>query len=290
MDAVAASQPEGRDDERTATLRAVLAVVTDPVVVLDDQGAVFGASEAFHALLGATPADAEAIDALLTRPAGEPVVQHALRGVSGTDIEVHHARTGRRLAVTAQPVVTDGRTCGVVATVRELAATGDDADTSTLVDPLTGLANLDGLLAHVERHLESGHGELAVLRVDIERFRALNERLGREAGDEVLRQLAEILGRSVRGHDFVSRIGGGEFAVAYHGVGDAQLLAVINRVTRSVCTELTVDGQSVAVTCNVAAATVLPGDDANTLVQRADARRPRTVAGPPMGGRPLVRR
>jgi len=291
MDAVTAGQPDGHEsDVESVVLRAVLDIVTDAVVVLDADGRVSCANEALHALVGGTPHDAAALDELLPRAEGEPVFHRALRGMGGSDLSVKHGRTGARLAVTAHPVLAGDELRGVVAVLRPAALTDDDETAAGLVDGLTGVASLDGLVAYVEAQLAAGRADLAVLRVDIERFRGLNERLGKEAGDEVLRQLADILGRSVRGDDFVARIGGGEFAVAYHGVGDAQLLAVINRVSRLVCTELTVGGQSLPVTCNVAAATVLPGDDANTLLQRADARRPRVMTGSAVPGRPLVRR
>ena len=82
-------------------------------------------------------------------------------------------------------------------------------------DELTGLANRKTLEARLQRVLESAHSEntehaLAIL--DIDQFRVINETLGHDAGDELLRQVARLLGATGRRRDTLARIGGDDFA------------------------------------------------------------------------------
>ncbi len=83
-------------------------------------------------------------------------------------------------------------------------------------DELTGIMNRRGfeeefrrILAHARRHDEKG----VLVYVDLDGFKPINDTHGHAAGDEVLRQVARILTESIRGSDFVARIGGDEFCV-----------------------------------------------------------------------------
>ncbi|MDR5867032.1 GGDEF domain-containing protein [Halomonas koreensis] len=86
----------------------------------------------------------------------------------------------------------------------------------SVTDPLTGLANRRRLwdLArhHLARHRRDG-GELALLLIDLDHFKAVNDRFGHPAGDAALQAFAEMLRSLIRGPDLVARLGGEEFAV-----------------------------------------------------------------------------
>ena len=80
-------------------------------------------------------------------------------------------------------------------------------------DALTGLPNRLNLLEAVERELERGTGSAAVLYLDLDRFKAVNDTWGHSAGDELLAEFAHRLGAAIRVQDLAARIGGDEFAV-----------------------------------------------------------------------------
>jgi diguanylate cyclase (GGDEF)-like protein/PAS domain S-box-containing protein len=92
-------------------------------------------------------------------------------------------------------------------------------------DALTGVANRKAFFDALEA---SGDG-YAVLYCDIDRFKAINDSLGHQAGDALLRAVAERLEASVRTHDVVTRLGGDEFAVLCGNVTPAQLQALAER-------------------------------------------------------------
>ena len=98
-------------------------------------------------------------------------------------------------------------------------------------DPLTGLANrllLDARLDQSMQHARRSHGQIALLLIDLDHFKAINDKHGHPIGDEVLRATAERLRTAVREVDTVARIGGDEFVVvltALGGASDAERLA-----------------------------------------------------------------
>jgi diguanylate cyclase (GGDEF)-like protein len=85
-------------------------------------------------------------------------------------------------------------------------------------DALTGLPNREGAWQHLDRCLAdrdavAALGGIAVLRIDLDGFKGINDQLGQEAGDELLRQVARRIRASLRDTDFVARLGGDEFLV-----------------------------------------------------------------------------
>ena len=89
-----------------------------------------------------------------------------------------------------------------------------------LIDPLTGLYNQRYLMRHLRGLLESGQGpEIAVLMVDVDHFKAVNDGFGHAAGDKALRPIADVLRGNTRVFDSVARYGGEEFVVVMPGTG-----------------------------------------------------------------------
>jgi diguanylate cyclase (GGDEF)-like protein len=142
-------------------------------------------------------------------------------------------------------------------------------------DSLTGAANRlilnDRLAHHLARRRR--HGEfLVVAAVDIDRFKAVNDRYGHAAGDAVLREAARRLAASVRAEDTVARVGGDEFiVVAELGVDGLPADSFATRLTEALDRPVSFSGTQLPCRATVGAVLAGRGDSATDLLRRADA-------------------
>jgi len=142
-------------------------------------------------------------------------------------------------------------------------------------DPLTGLPNralFNDRIGQAVRAAERSKGQLAVLTMDLDRFKHVNDTLGHHMGDLLLREVAYRLHRALqRRTDTVARLGGDEFAVLLptEGVDGARLVA--RKIVEVLSEPLTIEGHLVDVGASTGIA-VYPehGEDADTLMRRAD--------------------
>ncbi len=136
---------------------------------------------------------------------------------------------------------------------------------SATTDSLTGIPNRrawDERIAHeVENAQRLGH-PLVIALLDLDLFKAYNDRFGHGGGDELLTEFASSMVSTIRGIDFVARWGGEEFAVALPGCSLKDAHEVADRVRRVVPA-----GQ----TCSIGLAVLQPGEGPEALVMRADA-------------------
>ena len=145
----------------------------------------------------------------------------------------------------------------------------------TLHDPLTGLPNRRLFIDHVERALarNARSGDLtAVVVVDLDDFRGINERLGHEAGDRVLQSVAEVLTAELRNGDLVARLGGDEFFVCCDDVpspAEAQQLA--ERIARALRVPLDLDGRRTAVSASIGVAVAAAATGPEAMMRNAYA-------------------
>jgi two-component system cell cycle response regulator len=104
-----------------------------------------------------------------------------------------------------------------------------------LTDPLTGLYNQRYLRRHLGGLTDSGQGRhLAVLMVDVDHFKTVNDRYGHPAGDRALRLIADTLRANTRVFDSLARYGGEEFVVVMPGTGAADAEAAAERLRAAV--------------------------------------------------------
>ena len=138
-------------------------------------------------------------------------------------------------------------------------------------DALTGLANRSLLLAHLDSALQ-GDRALAVVFLDLDRFKVVNDGLGHAAGDRLLQEVAQRLRAVVRPGDVVARLGGDEFVVLCHGVhSDEEALAVAERVLAGLRAPVLLDARSEVVVAGSAGVACARDDStAETLLRDAD--------------------
>jgi diguanylate cyclase (GGDEF)-like protein len=158
--------------------------------------------------------------------------------------------------------------CSHAATALTAAMLHEQIASAGRLDALTGLANrrtFDADIAESIAHYAGGEGT-ALLMVDVDHFKRINDSLGHQAGDEVLRLVAAALTEAARPTDTVYRYGGEEFAVllpATHMLGAA---ACARRLREHVAHAL----QGHHVTVSIGAAGLLPRDTAHSLIARTD--------------------
>ncbi len=144
-----------------------------------------------------------------------------------------------------------------------------------LHDPLTGLANrtllLDRIRLELARAGRTGAG-VALLYLDVDDFKAINDRWGHDAGDEVLVRMARRLSRAVRPGDTVGRIGGDEFVVVCGGLdSDDDLTQIRTRIEEAVARPMLLGGGTELVTASVGL-TIGRGtaEEPEAIIRRAD--------------------
>jgi diguanylate cyclase (GGDEF)-like protein len=105
--------------------------------------------------------------------------------------------------------------------------------TAAMVDPLTGIANRRAFLQDAElsakRHRVNPR-PTAVLLIDLDHFKSINDRFGHAVGDRVLEIFTESAGQSIRSTDLLGRLGGEEFAAMLHDTGREKAMAVADRI------------------------------------------------------------
>jgi diguanylate cyclase (GGDEF)-like protein len=143
-----------------------------------------------------------------------------------------------------------------------------------LVDALTGLANRRAFTTHLETRVDGGAAgdtAVAVLFVDLDGFKAVNDTLGHAAGDELLTETAHRLRRAVGAEGFVARLGGDEFAAVlpdvFPGAADDTAAAVVTALRQP----FLLGAGPATISASVGVTASEPGDDADALLSRADA-------------------
>ncbi|MEX8520934.1 MAG: diguanylate cyclase [Leptothrix sp. (in: b-proteobacteria)] len=141
-------------------------------------------------------------------------------------------------------------------------------------DELTGLPNrhtfIDRLTQAIHRAVRAG-SSLAVLFLDLDDFRLLNDCYGQEAGDQALKQVAERLQHCIRGSDTVGRWGSDEFALVTENAGDAEANLLAERIMAALSEPLIIGETSINVSACVGLC-LFPDDglDGDTLVHNAN--------------------
>jgi diguanylate cyclase len=148
----------------------------------------------------------------------------------------------------------------------------------SLTDPLTGLGNRKYFDRSIESAVQSAlaSGEpLSLLMFDIDHFKSFNDSYGHLTGDQVLRLVGMSLKQTIKGQDITARYGGEEFAVVLPNTALRQALTVADHIRRAVMSKelkKKSTGEILGrVTISVGVSILKPGDDTDSLIERADA-------------------
>jgi two-component system cell cycle response regulator len=152
---------------------------------------------------------------------------------------------------------------------------GKMLETLALNDPLTGLANrrllADRMLMDLI-HARRNKSAMAVVYLDLDGFKQINDTLGHGVGDSLLKMVATRLVAAVREEDTVARLGGDEFIIAlWHVTGIDYAASAASRVIEAVSQPYDIEGNTVSITTS-AGVSIYPdhGEDADTLMKSAD--------------------
>jgi len=258
-------------DERRAHVEATLDCLADAVLSTDLDGHVTYLNQAAETLTGWSRQEAT----------GRPIDEVFKTVGVGADC-VLVRRDGHRTEIehsTTSIFDADGQRRGAVTVFRDAGPARElTRQLSHLAehDALTDLPNrlllndrLTRAIALAERH----HKPLAVLFLDVDGFKAVNDSLGHAAGDAILRSIAARLGAAIRKSDTVSRYSGDEFVIVLPEIEQGDDAAVVARkLVRAASGPHRIDARNVTVTASVGIA-LYPDDgrDAETLIKRADA-------------------
>ena len=138
-------------------------------------------------------------------------------------------------------------------------------------DALTGLPNRYQLTETLQGLLGQEAGKAAVMFVDIDRFKTVNDGIGHTAGDDLLVLLSERLRAAVRPSDMVGRFGGDEFVILCPGLDRSTAAAVADRIRTALRDPFAIYGRKIYLNVSVGIAMAGPGDTPESLLGGADA-------------------
>lgn len=145
------------------------------------------------------------------------------------------------------------------------------ADTDTLT-PLPNRRRFERELQRVVSHASRHGTPAAVLYIDLNGLKGINDRYGHVAGDAALIHVARLLQELIRSSDVVARIGGDEFGLILDHLDHNSAIETAERLGRCISrSPLELGGTQVAIEAAIGVATVLPGDSAEDVMRRADA-------------------
>ncbi|MFC7534412.1 putative bifunctional diguanylate cyclase/phosphodiesterase [Actinoplanes sp. GCM10030250] len=154
--------------------------------------------------------------------------------------------------------------------VHRMVRWAGESERAARFDPLTGLANRRSLQAAMAER--AGDRRRALLLLDLDRFRTVNDALGHGAGDRLLIRVADRLTAAVPGHDLVVRLGGDEFAVLATRVdGPACARRIAQHLAEALSRPFPLDGTPVELSASIGIALQAGRRDGSTLLREAEA-------------------
>ena len=274
-------------DRSTERFRALVQNATEVIAVVDTRGCVLDVTGAAlqrvlgyerEAIVGGRLADLvpeadharmRAALARIATPGARPRI---------TEWEVAH-RDGRivHLEAVGNNMLHDDTVGGLVLTLRDVTerrAMEERLRHQAFHDGLTGLANrslFEDRVSHaLDRSRRSGAG-VAVLFVDIDDFKTVNDSLGHAVGDQLLSEVAQRVALALRAGDTAARLGGDEFAVLLEAAGAGTASEVAERILAALAEPVVIEARALSVGASIGVACAAPAEcDAAALLRGAD--------------------
>ena len=286
------SADETERRELAQRYESILETAGDGIFGIDRGGRILFVNPAAATMLGRTRADIQGQDATRLFPfradAGpgertdDAVLLRALRSGRSevSDSECFLRRDGSRVPVeyAVTPMLFDGTPTGAVVVFRDITKrrqTEEEMLYRANFDAVTGLPNRNLLLERLNQELKRARREstrVGILFIDLDDFKQVNDSLGHDAGDLLLRQVAERLRQSMRDTDTVARFAGDELVVVAAQIADCAFLETVAEKLLQVLREpFEIADQPVRIGGSIGIA-MFPdhGDDAQALLNRAD--------------------
>lgn len=237
-----------------AILKATIESTADGILVVDNGGKVVYANERFAEMwrlpqtLLETRDDDMLLEFVLNQLQDPEVFLTKVRELyqsSQESLDALYFKDGRVFERYSRPLVLDGRVAGRVWSFRDVTErmrAEEALNEQARRDPLTGLLNRRAGRAAVEERLaraQSVRGRLAVLVLDLDRFKLINDRYSHETGDAALIRFAQVMTKLVGERGVVCRLGGDEFEIALDGVGMEDAVRFAERLRASLRRSLT---------------------------------------------------
>ena len=251
-------------------------------IFFHQNGAISDVNDALQAILGYTRGEMIGRNTLEFVPAEshERIIQYMRSGSEFLfECEVQH-RNGHRVPaeIIGKTVHRDGQThrLGVLRDITERKRAEARIDYLARHDVLTGLPNrsflaerLEGMLALARRHEVAA----AILFIDLDNFKTINDSLGHHAGDELLQEVANRIKAALRDADIVARFGGDEFLIALGDLGaPGDATRVANKLLAVISAPIALQGRQVYVTPSIGIS-LFPrdGNEVDELIRAADS-------------------
>lgn len=263
--------------------RSLVQNASDVIAVTDSGGNVLYISPAVRPMLGYQPEDLVGTFAFdFVHPNDTATAQRFLldvmterRGSRRIEVRARHADgSWRRLTINGTNMVRDQSVGGVVINIRDVTertTLEEQLKFQAYHDPLTRLPNRTLFRDRLQNALDSGETP-AVLFLDLDDFKAVNDSMGHAVGDELLNHVAERLMNCLRPDDLAARLGGDEFAVMVKDAASADDAArVAERVIEMLSRPFRLHGKELLVHGSVGVAAASgPQDTADTLLRDGD--------------------
>ncbi|MDT0576885.1 EAL domain-containing protein [Croceicoccus sp. F390] len=228
------------------------------VAIIDEAGLVTAANAAFRDALGLTNQDSVSFEALF----GAPV--HAFSASCRT-ITLHD----RQYSLGVGPAEGRGTLCHLHDVTQWLDGQAD-ARAALVTDSLTGLPNRSAIIPEMSRMFDPAR-MAALILIDLDRFKQVNDTLGHPAGDELLCKVAERLSTVIGRNDRVARLSGDEFAVLQEDTAQPQAAEKLaKRIVELIGRPYLVDGHMIDIGASAGVALTETADCSATLMKQAD--------------------